>query len=54
MKIAPSFEIGNVSAGKTTIMNALFRDKFSDVSMKRTTAGVNFFRIVKQHKSEQV
>jgi GTPase SAR1 family protein len=48
--IAHSFEIkiallGNVSAGKTTVLNALFRDKFGEVSMKRTTAGVNYFRI---------
>jgi GTPase SAR1 family protein len=48
--IAHSFEIkiallGNVSAGKTTVLNALFRGKFGEVSMKRTTAGVNYFRI---------
>ncbi len=48
--IAHSFEIkiallGNVSAGKTTVLNALLRDKFGEVSMKRTTAGVNHFRI---------
>jgi GTPase SAR1 family protein len=48
--IAHSFEIkiallGNVSAGKTTVLNALFRDKFGEVSMKRTTAGINYFRI---------
>jgi len=45
-----SFEIkiallGNVSAGKTTVLNALFRDKYSEVSMKRTTAGINYFRL---------
>jgi GTPase SAR1 family protein len=45
-----SFEIkialvGNVSAGKTTVLNALFREKFGEVSMKRTTAGINYFRI---------
>jgi GTPase SAR1 family protein len=50
MKISPIFEIkvafiGNVSAGKTTVINALFRDKFGEVSMKRTTAGVNEFAI---------
>eukprot|EP00980_Cylindrotheca_fusiformis_P023717 scaffold10851_cov73-Cylindrotheca_fusiformis.AAC.1 len=51
MKIPPkTFEIkvafiGNVSAGKTTIINALFRDQFGEVSMKRTTAGVNEFAI---------
>jgi GTPase SAR1 family protein len=32
-----------MSAGKTTVLNALFRDKFGEVSMKRTTAGVNYF-----------
>lgn len=37
--------LGNVSAGKTTVLNALFCDKFSEVSMKRTTAGINFFRV---------
>mmetsp|Transcript_1211 Transcript_1211/g.2378 ORF Transcript_1211/g.2378 Transcript_1211/m.2378 type:complete len:903 (+) Transcript_1211:97-2805(+) len=37
--------LGNVSAGKTTLLNALFCDKFGEVSMKRTTAGINFFRI---------
>lgn len=37
--------LGNVSAGKTTVLNALFREKYGEVSMKRTTAGVNYFRI---------
>jgi GTPase SAR1 family protein len=46
----PTFEIkvallGYVSAGKTTVLNALLRDKFSEVAMRRTTAGVNFFRV---------
>jgi GTPase SAR1 family protein len=50
MKIAPTFEIrvaviGNVSAGKTTVLNALFRDKFGAVSMKRTTAAANYFHV---------
>ena len=49
--ITQNFEIkvallGYVSVGKTTVLNALFRDKFSEVSMRRTTAGVNFFRVV--------
>ena len=57
MKIAPTFEIkvaliGNVSAGKTTVMNALFRDKFGEVSMKRTTAGVNYFSISTRRPQE--
>lgn len=47
---AQSFEIkvallGHVSVGKTTVLNALFQDKFSEVSMRRTTAGINFFRV---------
>jgi GTPase SAR1 family protein len=37
--------LGYVSVGKTTVLNALLQDKFSEVSMRRTTAGVNFFRI---------
>ena len=48
--IKQSFEIkvallGHVSVGKSTVLNALLQDKFSEVSMRRTTAGVNFFRI---------
>jgi small GTP-binding protein len=37
--------IGNVSVGKSTLLNALLRAKYSEVSMKRTTAGVNYFRL---------
>ena len=37
--------IGNVSAGKTTVLNALLRDKFGEVSMKRATAGINYFHL---------
>lgn len=37
--------LGHVSVGKTTILNALFQEKFSEVSMKRTTAGINHFRV---------
>jgi small GTP-binding protein len=49
--ITPQYEIkvallGYVSVGKTTVLNALLREKFSEVSMRRTTAGINFFRIV--------
>jgi GTPase Era involved in 16S rRNA processing len=45
-----SFEIkvailGYVSVGKTTVLNALFQGKFSEVSMRRTTAAINMFRI---------
>jgi len=48
--ISQTFEIkvallGHVSVGKTTVLNALFQDKFSEVSMRRTTAGINHFRI---------
>ncbi|KAL7563557.1 hypothetical protein ACA910_002224 [Epithemia clementina (nom. ined.)] len=37
--------IGYVSVGKTMILNALLKDKYSEVSMQRATAGVNHFRI---------
>ncbi|CAB9505888.1 expressed unknown protein [Seminavis robusta] len=51
MKSAPLSEIrvallGHVSVGKTTVLNAILGDKFGEVSMRRTTAGINFFRIV--------
>lgn len=50
MKTPPTFEIrvafvGYVSVGKTTVINALFGAKYSEVSMRRTTAVVNSFRI---------
>ena len=37
--------IGYVSVGKTTVLNALFGDRYGEVSMQRTTAVVNNFRI---------
>ena len=37
--------VGYVSVGKTTVLNALLGDKFSEVSMRRTTAGVSNFRL---------
>ena len=37
--------LGNVSTGKTMTMNALFGNKYGEVSMKRTTAAVNYFKI---------
>jgi GTPase SAR1 family protein len=45
--IAHSFEIkiallGNVSAGKTTVLNALFRDKFGSLH-EANHCGVNYF-----------
>jgi hypothetical protein len=42
-----------VSAGETTVLNALFRDKFGEVSMKRTTAGVNYCCIATASPSEE-
>jgi GTPase SAR1 family protein len=50
MKVAPTFEIkvaviGPVSVGKSTLINALLVGKYSEVSIQRTTAGVNFFRL---------
>ena len=50
MSLIHEFEIrvllmGNVSAGKTTVLNALFRDMYGEVSMKRTTAAANVFRL---------
>lgn len=38
--------LGYISVGKTTILNALFPNKYGEVSMRRTTVGVNFFRIL--------
>ena len=38
--------LGHVSVGKTTVLNALLGDKFSEVAKKRTTAGINHFKIV--------
>ena len=37
--------IGYVSVGKTTVINALFGTEYGEVSMRRTTAVVNSFRI---------
>jgi small GTP-binding protein len=37
--------LGNVSAGKSTVLNALLQGKYSEVAMRRATAGVNFFRV---------
>jgi GTPase SAR1 family protein len=47
--------LGHVSVGKTTILNALFQDKYSEVSMSRTTAAVNRFYLSTashQHQEE--
>ena len=48
--MASTFEIriavlGYVSAGKTTVINALLRDMYGQVGMRRVTAGVNYFRL---------
>jgi GTPase SAR1 family protein len=43
--------LGNVSAGKTTVLNALFRDKLGEVAMKRTTVGANYFHIYTKNHS---
>ena len=40
----------DVVPGKTTVLNALLQDKFSEVSMRRTTAGINFFRVSARNK----
>ena len=56
--MTPEFEIrvaliGYVSVGKTTVLNALLKDKFSEVSMKRTTAGINSFRLSVKDKTQE-
>ena len=35
--------VGNVSAGKTTVLNALLQDRYGEVAKKRTTAGAHYF-----------
>jgi GTPase SAR1 family protein len=45
--------IGYVSVGKTTVLNALFRDRYSHVYMTPTTAAVNNFRISTSSSSKQ-
>jgi small GTP-binding protein len=37
--------LGYVSAGKSTVLNAMLQKKCSQVAMRRTTAGVNLFRL---------
>jgi GTPase SAR1 family protein len=49
-KFAMAFEIrvallGYVSAGKSTVLNALLQGKYSQTAMHRTTAGANCFRL---------
>jgi GTPase SAR1 family protein len=55
MLMHPTFEIkvallGYVSAGKSTVLNAMLQGKYSEVAMRRTTAGVNLFRIHEKKK----
>ncbi|KAL7557819.1 hypothetical protein ACA910_003860 [Epithemia clementina (nom. ined.)] len=50
MKDTPVLEIkvafvGPVSSGKSTALNAILREMYSEVAKKRTTAAVNFIRI---------
>ena len=57
--LSQTFEIkvgllGHVSVGKTTGLNALLQEKFSEVSMKRTTAGINLFRVSSLAKSAKL
>lgn len=54
--LSESFELkvgllGYVSVGKTTGLNALLQQKYGEVSMKRTTAGINMFRLSSLSKS---
>ena len=37
--------LGHVSAGKTTLLNALLKESYGEVSMRKTTAGINYFRL---------
>ena len=46
--------IGHVSVGKTTLLNAVLGDKFSEVNKRRTTAGVSHFHISPLLKSSKV
>jgi hypothetical protein len=56
-KTAPTFEImmaavGPVSAGNSTLIKALLVGNYSEVSIRRTTAGVNVFRLTPPERSE--
>lgn len=46
--------LGYVSVGKTTLLNAMLGDKFSEVSKKRTTAGINKFRLISSQANPDV
>jgi small GTP-binding protein len=43
--------LGYVSAGKSTVLNALLQGKHSAVGKRRSTAGVNFFRVHTKEKT---
>jgi GTPase SAR1 family protein len=43
--------MGYVSAGKTTVLNTLLRDKFGEVAMRRATASVNYYCVVATNNS---
>jgi GTPase SAR1 family protein len=45
--------LGHVSAGKSTVINALLQGKFAEVGMRRTTAGINFFRLHSKDKLDE-
>jgi len=45
--------VGYVSVGKSTVLNALLGDKYSEVNMRRTTAGVNCFRILQPDDDDE-
>ena len=49
-KMSESFQIkvgvlGNISVGKTTFLNALFRDQFGAVCKVKCTAGVHHYHV---------
>ena len=59
MKLQDPFEInvaviGYVSVGKTTLLNALLRDKYSEVSPRRATAGINKFRLFSKEQLKKL
>jgi GTPase SAR1 family protein len=43
--------LGRVSAGKSTVLNALLQNKYSEIGKSRTTAGVNKFNILVRQSS---